>query len=526
MASDLIKFQTRFLMQGTWQRVCGLPLRRLKKPMIVGVDIGTQSLKAVVVDQSLRLLGEAAYRYTPIFPKPGWAEQDPALWEKGLRIAVASALADAGITSAEVRALGIAGQLDGCLPVDPDGRAVSNCLIWMDRRADKELKALTGIDAKKLRRLTGITMDAGHMAAKIRWFLKNLPEAGRIDLCFHQPVSYMVSRLTGSHVFDHALASTSMLYSLEKGDYDPGLLKAFGLDRRQLPEIKEAWDPAGEISAEGAALSGLPQGIPVAVGTGDDYATPLGAGMIKPGRMVCVLGTAEVVGALDVKPKIDPQGLVETHRYFGGSYFIENPGWLSGGALEWFVNTFRLNGVEEMISLAEAAPAGCEGLLFLPALSGAMAPEWIESARGCFYGLTPGHSTAHLARAVLEGCAFAMRDVFERLRSMEVPVGSILLLGGGAKSQLWAQIRADISGVPVAVPSHLDTSPIGAAMLAAVAANIQPSLEACALLVADADPEHAGMKVMTPDPAKSIIYDAAYIDYGRLFKSLGPMFGK
>jgi xylulokinase len=434
-------------------------------------------------------------------------------------------LADAGITSTEVRALGIAGQLDGCLPVDADGRAVSNCLIWMDRRADRELKAINGIDAKKIRRITGITMDAGHMAAKIRWFLSNLP-GNRTDLCFHQPVSYLVSRLTGAHVFDHALASTSMLYSLEKGDYDTGLLKAFGLDRRQLPVIRDAWDQAGEISAEGAALSGLPQGIPVAVGTGDDYATPLGAGLIEPGRMACVLGTAEVVGALDASAKIDHQGLVETHRYFGGSYFIENPGWLSGGALEWFVDTFRLNGVEELVGLAESAPAGCEGLLFLPALSGAMAPEWIESARGCFYGLTPAHRTAHLARAVLEGCAFAMRDVLERLRSMEVSVRSILLLGGGAKSRLWAQIRADISGVPVAVPSHLDTSPIGAAMLAAVAANIQPSLEACALVVADAEAEHAGKKVMTPDPAKSAIYDAAYIDYGRLFKSLGPMFVK
>ena len=491
--------------------------------MIVGVDIGTQSLKAVVVDQNIRLLGEAVYPYAPSFPQPGWAEQDPGLWEKGLPIAIASALSDAGIASAEVRALGIAGQLDGCLPVDPDGRAVSNCLIWMDRRADKELKALTGIDAKKMRRITGITMDAGHMAAKIRWFLNNLP-ASRTDLCFHQPVSYIVSRLTGAHVFDHALASTSMLYSLEKGDYDTELLKVFGLDRRQLPEIKEAWELAGEINAEGAALSGLPQGIPVAVGTGDDYATPLGAGLIEPGRMACVLGTAEVVGALDKSPKIDHLGLVETHRYFGGSYFIENPGWLSGGALEWFVKTFRINGVEEMVGLAGSAPAGCEGLLFLPALSGAMAPQWIESARGCFYGLTPAHGTAHLARAVLEGCAFAMRDVFERLRSMEVPVRSVLLLGGGAKSRLWAQLRADISGVPVAVPAHLDTSPIGAAMLAAVAAKIQPDLETCAVRVEAAGKWVAGKTVFKPDPARVERYDGAYSSYGRLFESLKPMF--
>lgn len=491
--------------------------------MIVGVDVGTQSLKAVVVDQRMAVLGEAAYPYVAEFPQPGWAEQDPALWEKGLRAAIASALNDAGVAADEIRALGVTGQLDGCLPVNREGRAMHNCLIWMDRRAERELTALPGIDAQSLRRITGVTMDASHMAAKILWLLKNVSETSQA-VCFHQPVSYMVSRLSGAHVFDHAVASTSMLYSLEKADYDTGLLNVFGLDRRQLPQIKEAWEPAGALSAAGAELSGLPRGIPVAVGTGDDYATPLGAGIIEPGQVACVLGTAEVVGALDASAKIDNQGLVETHRYFGGTYFIENPGWLSGGALEWFVKTVRLSGAEEMVSLAQTAPAGCDGLIFLPALSGAMAPEWIESARGCYYGLTPAHGTAHLARAVLEGCAFAMRDVLERLRSMEVPVRSILLLGGGAKSRLWARIRADIGAVPVAVPGRLDTAPIGAAMLAAVAADIQPSLEACARLVADPEAGHPGPALISPDPAKSGRYDAVYGDYRRLFQSLRPMF--
>jgi xylulokinase len=491
--------------------------------MIIGIDIGTQSLKAVIVDESMRVLGEAAYRYIPSFPQPGWAEQDPTLWEEGLHSAVAEALKNAGISPDKVRALGVAGQLDGCLPVSPDVQALYNCLIWMDRRAEKEVAAVKGIDADKLRQVTGITMDAGHMAAKIRWFMVNLINSTG-EVCFHQPVSYMVARLTGEHVYDHALASTSMLYSITTGDYDDSLLRAFGIDRRQLPKIKEAWDKAGTLSASGALLSGLPAGITVAVGTGDDCATPLGAGIVKPGRMVCILGTAEVVGALDVSPKIDNSGLVETHKYFGGTYFIENPGWLSGGALEWFVDTFRLSGVEEMVSLAEGVPAGSEGLFFLPALSGAMAPEWIESARGCFYGLTPAHGSAHMARAVLEGCALAMRDVLGRLMAMGVPIESILLLGGGAKSSLWAQIRADVSGVPVAVPWRLDTSPMGAAMLAAVAAKIQPNLESCAKLI-EADKIGGTVKAtMNPDPVNSGVYDAVYRDYGRLFDSLRPMF--
>ena len=491
--------------------------------MIVGIDIGTQSLKAVVVDDNMRVLGEAAYPYAPFFPRPGWAEQDPVLWEEGLRLSVAGALKSAGVSSMGIRALGVAGQLDGCLPVGSDGRAIHNCLIWMDRRAERELSGVKGIDADSLRRITGITLDAGHLAAKVLWFLENHAES-REALCFHQPVSYLVARLTGEHVYDHALASTSMLYSLKIGDYDDRLLKTFGLDRRQLPKIKEAFDIAGKLSINGAVLSGLPGGIPVAVGTGDDYAAPLGAGIVEPGCMACVLGTAEVVGALNGSPKIDHQGLVETHRYFGETYFIENPGWLSGGALEWFVETFRLSGVEEMVSLAEEVPAGSQGLVFLPALSGAMAPEWIESARGCFYGLTPAHGTAHMARAVLEGCAFAMRDVLERLRLMDVPIQSILLMGGGAKSRLWAQIRSDVSRLPVKIPSRLDTSPMGAAMLAAVAAGIQPDLETCARLLDSAEAENPATIGLEPDPASAKLYDAAYAAYGCLFESLRPMF--
>lgn len=491
--------------------------------MIVGIDIGTQSIKAVVTTDSLEVLGEAAQGYAPVFPQPGWAEQNPALWEKGLPLVLEQALQNAGINASKVGAVGVAGQLDGCLPVGPDGRALSNCLIWMDRRALRELSRLADVDESDFRRITGITMDAGHMAAKIRWLMDHLPDSGKV-FCFHQPVSYLVARLTGAHVLDHATASTSMLYSLERGDYDPRLLKAFGLTAASLPVIKPAWAEAGKLSPRAADRIGLPPGIPVAVGTGDDFSTPLGGGLIRPGQMACVLGTAEVVGALDESPRIDNRGLLETHRYFGGTYFIENPGWLSGGALEWFVETFRLDDAGQMVALAESAPPGSEGLLFLPALSGAMAPEWIASARAGFYGLTPAHGTAHMARAVLEGCAFAMRDVLDRLGQLGVPVESILLMGGGARSHLWSQIRSDVGQMPVTVPSRLDTSPVGAAMLAAVAADIQPDLQTCAECVEAAGAGAEAKTLLEPDPGNADLYDDAYARYRLLFDSLRPMF--
>ena len=482
--------------------------------MIVGVDIGTQSLKAVVTDDDLKLVGEAASAYRPSFPRPGWAEQDPRLWEEALAPTIGRALEAAGQTPRSVRALGICGQLDGCLAIDREGHPLGPCIIWMDRRAEAEV---AGLPAERVQGTTGVIVDATHMAAKARWLKRHAPERAAIRR-FHQPVSYLVARLTGAHVLDHGLASTTMAYALGERRFDPGLLELFDLDAAELPAIAEAFDRAGTLHRQGAALTGLPEGTPVAVGTGDDFSNPLGAGLVEPGTLACALGTAEVVGALHDVPTIDRRGLVETHGYAGGRFFIENPGWLAGGALAWFVKTFRLGNVQELDALAATAPAGCEGVTFLPALSGAMAPEWIASARGCFYGLSAAHGSAHLARAVLEGCAFAMRDVLERLREMEVALGSILLLGGGARSRLWAQIRADLAGLPVAVPAVVDTSPLGAAVLAAVAAGLQPDLLEAARRVA------TEAKIVEPDAGRRKAYDDAYGVYRKLFDSLRPMF--
>ena len=210
--------------------------RRARRPAIaiVGVDIGTQSLKALVTSDDLRPLGAAATPYAPDTPRPGWAEQAPELW-------------------------------DGALGAD--GRALGPCLIWMDRRAEAEAEA---VDAGDLRRRAGVNRDATHMAAKIRWLKRTLGPDQK-TMRFHQPVSYLVARLTGEHVFDHGPASTTMLYSLERRDLDPELLAAFGIAADELPSIAGASDRAGALSAAGAELAGLPAGIPVAVGMGDDH---------------------------------------------------------------------------------------------------------------------------------------------------------------------------------------------------------------------------------------------------------------
>jgi xylulokinase len=482
--------------------------------MILGIDIGTQSLKAVVVDRALATRGAAATPYQPSYPRPGWVEQDPALWERALAPTIAAALAQAGASPPDIAGIGIGGQLDGCVAVDDDDNALAPCLIWMDRRAQREIE---DIPADVVRNRAGVVLDPGHMAAKIRW-LERHPPQGRRAARYHQPVSWMVARLTGESVLDHAQGSTTMVYSLRDRGYNSGLLDLFEIEEEKLPRLAASSDCAGRLTEIGAGLTGLPAGTPVATGTGDDFSAPLGAGLVAPGRVSVAIGTGEVVGAVHRRPSIDAEGLVESHAWVAPGYFLENPGWLSGGAVAWLS---RLLGIAEPASLdalGAEAPPGADRLLFLPALTGAMAPRWEAAARGCFYGLTPSHGRAHFARAVLEGCAFAMRDVVQCLARLGVAAESLLLLGGGARSRTWAQIRADVAGLPVRIPPRIHTAPIGAAMLGAVAAGIFADLAEAAALVAT-----GGVDVQ-PDPRCRDIYDEAHLRYRRLFDSLDPMF--
>jgi xylulokinase len=471
-------------------------------------------LKVVITGDDLSVLSEATRSYPVRHPRPGWAEQDARDFDAALGPAMAQALSRAGLGPSDVRALGVSGQLDGCVGVDERGQPVTPCLIWMDRRAQDELPAEILADPAGLRRVTGLVADATHMAAKIRWLMRHAPAA----VCFHQPVSYLVERLTGARVFDHGLASTTMLYSLRERAFEPALLRAFGIAADALPAIAGASARAGELDAAGARLCGLLAGTPVAVGTGDDFATPLGAGLARPGKVACVLGTAEVVGALHREAVLDERGLVETHGYVNECFFIENPGWLSGGAISWLGQILGVDSAAELDALASAVPPGAEGLLFLPALSGAMAPEWVPGARGCFYGLTAAHHRGHMARAVMEGCAYAMRDVIDRLGELGVATDSIVLMGGGARSPLWSQIRADVAGMAVERARHVDTCPVGAAMLAAVAAGVVPDLGRAAELVA------TERESVAPVAGRAAIYREMHARYRLLFESLRPLY--
>ena len=480
--------------------------------LVLGVDLGTQSLKAVVCDEGLAVRGQHAVGHPTQYPAPDRAEQDPRAWDAALGPAIAGALAAAGVRPEAIAAIAIAGQLDGCIAVDARCRPLHPALIWQDRRAVADAAR---VDARRLFALTGQVADPGHMAPKLAWLRRARPDAAR----FHQPVSYLVERLTGAAVIDPSLASTTMLLELATARWSTELLDAFEVTAGELPALRPACEVAGALTPEGARLTGLPVGLRVAVGTGDDFAAPLGAGVVAPGPVVSVIGTAEVVGTLAAGPVLDPaaEPMVETHAFPTGAFFVENPGWLSGGAVRWAQRLLGLAGDAELDALAATAPPGAAGVTFVPALAGAMTPVWRPHARGTLHGLAAGHDRAHVARAVLEGLAFAARDVVGRLGELGLPAREVLLVGGGARSRVWAQIRADALGVPHRVAAEPDATPIGAAMIAAVAAGLAPDL--------------ATLAARVPPPAATFLPSAdaagrsaeAYARYRRLIEQLAPL---
>jgi xylulokinase len=490
--------------------------------VVVGIDLGTQSIKAVVCDDALVVLGAHAVPCTTTFPQPGWAEQDPLAWERALAPAVAGALAAAGRAPADVRALALTGQLDGCIAVDAACRPLHPALIWQDRRAvDHVASVATQFD------ITGQIADASHMAPKIAWLRAQGIAAAR----FHQPVSYVVERLTGNAVLDPAHASTTMLFDLAGGAWSSDLLAAYALSASELPAIAPAASVAGALSSAGAALLGLPVGTPVAVGTGDDFATPLGAGIAEPGSIVCALGTAEVVGALARDAVLDrpqaraptdpwhalPEPMVETHAYPSGGYFVENPGWLSGGAVRWAAALLGCASDADFDTLAASAPAGAGGLVFVPALAGAMTPQWRGHARGTLHGLAASHDRSHVARAVLEGLACACRDVTQRLAALGLAASEVHVLGGGGNSRVWLQIRADLLGLPHRVAARTDTAAVGAAMLALVAIGGAPDVISAARRVP------SGANVVRPVTPAAVAAEEVYTRYRRLVAQVGPL---
>ncbi len=419
----------------------------------------------------------------------------------------------AGVAGADVRMLGLACQVDGLVALDASLRPLRPAIIWLDRRAGAQTDALAAAaGAAALVERTGLQPDSSHTAPKAMWLRDT--EAGHYRAArWLAPVGgHLNGWLTGEVVQDHANASSTLVYDVHARSWSDELVAHAGLDPAKLPPIRASHDVVGPLRPDAADALGLSTACEVVVGTGDEHAAALGAGALGPGIVVDVTGTAEPVAVPSDTAVIDDEGLVETHAHAAdGVLLVENPGFVSGGSTRWLAETQRISQAD-VFALAAEAPAGAGGVLFVPALSGSMAPRWNDRMRGAFAGLAMNHDGRHLARAVLEGCTFALRDIVDRFGALGIGGEEIRVVGGGARSPLWLRIKADVTGFPVRPVEGDAATSAGAAMLAGVAAGNFRDLAEAAEATVRLAPEP-----VLPDPATKDLYADAYGRYRRLF---------
>ena len=489
---------------------------------VIGCDVGSQSLKGVLVDADGVTVTGASATYELSFPHPGWAEQDPEDWLRALRAVISALLERGGVAAGDVGALGLASQVDGVVAVDAQGRHLRPAIIWMDRRAEPQRRALGGrIPEERIFDLTGLNLDSSHVAPKILWLRDEEPEAYREASSFLLPGSYLVHRLTGERVVDYSNASSTMLYDVRSRGWSEEMLSAADLVADELGRVAPAEEVAGVLSRSAAREVGLDPGTKVVVGCGDEHGACLGAGLVVPDLICDITGTAEPVCAAADEPVFDETGLVETHAHADSRlWLIENPGFVSGGSVRWYSDNVARVGYDEMTREAEGVPAGSEGLVFLPCLSGAMTPTWNGNARGVFHGLSMRHGLAHMTRAVFEGCAFGFRDIVDRFGEMGIGGEEVRVVGGGADSPFWCQIKADATGRTLRALKSREATATGAAMLAGVAEGTYASLDAAAEGLVELG---AGYE---PNAADRAAYDEAYGLYRAAYAALEPVFDR
>ena len=432
----------------------------------------------------------------------------------------------------EIVALSFGSQLDGLVAAAADGEPLRPALIWCDRRAREEcVDAAARIDPDRLRELTGCNLDPGHVGAKIAWLARHEPDAHRAAAVFTLPGSWVAWRVSGALAVDPSNASSVGVLDPRTREWAPEACAAFDVDPERLAPVRPAHAVLGPIRDWLRDATGLDAATLVVLGAGDEMAATLGAGVVEPGVVCDVMGTAEPVCAVVAEPAHDPTGLVELHPHADpDTWLLENPGWLSGGAYRWFRD--ELGGPEaaraaesgadvyELLNaLAQCAPPGAGGVTWLPALAGAMAPEWNANARAGWFGMTAAHGRAHLARALLEGNALALRDVIEAIAGAGHAPRDVVCVGGGAKGRLLLELRAHITGLPVCRPEDVETTARGAAMLAAAGAGLHPTVAAAARAMAGR--RHAPV---CPDDELRAVYDDLHRRHLALYEALRPLF--
>ena len=447
--------------------------------LLLGIDVGTSGLKVVLLDASSAVVDEVSIPYGTATPRPGWAEQNPEDWWESLGTALRT-LWSRGADSRAVAAIGLTGQMHSLVLANRDGTARCPSLLWSDGRTSAECQEISQrVGEERLIRLTGNRALAGFTAPKILWVGRHWPEALAGATYLFLPKDVIRFRMSGVAATDMSDASGTLLFDTGRRSWSRELAEELGVDAALLPPCFEGTEVVAQVSPEAAAALGLVSGTPIVAGGGDNAAAAVALGAVDPGILTLSIGTSGVVLApLERYPAV-PDGTIQVHCHAVPDRWMAMAVTLSaGGSLRWLRDVLAPLGPAEAVtydrltSLAGSVPAGSDGLVFLPYLTGERAPVLDPAARGLFFGLHAGHGLGHIVRAVLEGVAFSQRQCLEQMRQAGATARVLRGAGGGLSSSLWRQVMADVLGVDLQIADPGMGAASGAAILAGLGVGL------------------------------------------------------
>ena len=491
----------------------------------LGVDIGTSGTKTILVNTDGGILAEANASYPLLHPRPMWSEQDPEHWWKATVKTVRSVVRKSGVKKEEIRAIGLSGQMHGSVFLDKDDKVIRPALLWNDQRTAEECDEIENRAGgrKALIRMVANPAMTGFTAPKILWLRNNEPRNFDRLRKVLLPKDEIRRRLTGEYATEVSDASGMLLLDVKKRNWSKTLLSKLELDASLLGTVYESEDVTGTLTSAAAKSLGLTTDCKVVGGAGDCAANAIGTGVVKRGVLSTSIGTSGVMFVHSDEVQVDPQGRLHTFCHaVRGKWHMMGVNLTAGGALDWFRSSLcddirppRGKTVFDVLNKeAAAVAAGSDGLYFLPYLTGERTPHADPLAKGCFVGLTLSHSRGHMARSVMEGVTYAMRDSLAIIEDLGVPVRECRVSGGGSKSKLWRQLQADVFGKKAVTINAEEGPAYGVALLAAVGDGAYKNIQqAC----------DATVRVVTETPvqrSQKRKYDRRFPVYQRLYHAL------
>ena len=491
--------------------------------LLLGIDVGTSGLKALVLDSAGAAVDEANVPYDTATPHPGWTEQNPDDWWNALRVALWT-LWERGLNPASIVAVGLTGQMHSLVLANRDGTARCPSILWSDGRTAAQCRDISQtVGAEQLLRTTGNVALAGFTAPKILWVRQHWPDALAGAAHIFLPKDVIRFRMSGVAATDMSDASGTLLFDTSERRWSEGIIGELGVDPTLLPACCEGTDVVARVSADAGAILGLLPGTPIVAGGGDNAAAAVGLGAVDPGVLTISIGTSGVVLAPLEQYPANLDGGIQVHCHAIPNRWLAMAVTLSaGGSLRWLRDLLapicagENPTYDQLTAIAGAVPAGSDGLVFLPYLTGERAPVLDPAARGVFFGLHAGQGLGHMVRAVLEGVAFSQRQCLEQMQKAGATARVIRGAGGGLASPLWRQIIADVLGVDLQLAEPGMGAARGAAILAGLGVGLVDS--------PGAGVDWSVQPLIHPERSDAAVLDRAFETYQALYPHLKPVF--